>query len=58
MDSEQTAKNAVKELNGHSINGRNMKVEFSNSKGSGRKNTQKLFIGNIADGTTDQVSQN
>ena len=55
MDSEQAAKTAVAELNGRDVKGRNMKVEFSNSKGSGRKNTQKLFIGNIADGTSDQV---
>jgi len=54
MDSEQAAKTAVAELNGHDIKGRSMKVEFSNSKGSGRKNTQKFFIGNIADGTSDQ----
>ena len=55
MDSEQAAKNAVRELNGQDVKGRNMKVEFSNSKGSGRKNTQKVFVGNIADGTSDQV---
>ena len=55
MDSEEAAKSAVQELNGHTIKGRNMKVEFSSSTGSGRKNTQKLFVGNIADGTTDQV---
>jgi len=54
MDSEQAAKNAVRELNGQDVKGRNMKVEFSNSKGSGRKNTQKVFVGNIADGTSDQ----
>ena len=57
MDSEQAAKSAVQELNGYDLKGRSMKVEFSNSKGSGRKNTQKLFIGNIADGTSDQVCQ-
>ena len=57
MDSEQAAKCAVQELNGFDLKGRSMKVEFSNSKGSGRKNTQKLFIGNIADGTSDQVGQ-
>ena len=57
MDSEQAAKSAVQELNGFDLKGRSMKVEFSNSKGSGRKNTQKLFIGNIADGTSDQVGQ-
>jgi len=58
MDSEQAAKTAVAELNGRDVKGRNMKVEFSNSKGSGRKNTQKLFIGNIADGTSDQELRN
>ena len=31
------------------------KVEKSESKGP-KKPTQKLFIGNVADGTTDQVN--
>ena len=30
-----------------------MQVELSDNKGQGRKNSQKLFVGNIADGTTD-----
>ena len=29
------------------------KVELSDNKGQSRRNTQKLFVGNIADGTTD-----
>ena len=30
-----------------------LKVELSDNKGQSRRNTQKLFVGNIADGTTD-----
>ena len=30
------------------------KVELSDNKGQSRRNTQKLFVGNIADGTTDE----
>ena len=30
-----------------------IKVELSDNKGQSRRNTQKLFVGNIADGTTD-----
>ena len=51
------AKAAIKALNGYDVKGRKMKVEIST--GLGRedrrsKTTQKLFIGNVADGTTDQ----
>ena len=57
MDSEMAAKAAIKALNGYDVKGRKMKVEIST--GLGRedrrsKTTQKLFIGNVADGTTDQ----
>ena len=31
-----------------------LKVELSDNKGQSRRNTQKLFVGNIADGTTDE----
>ena len=31
-----------------------IKVELSDNKGQSRRNTQKLFVGNIADGTTDE----
>merc|ERR1719431_1729412 len=48
------AKKAVKELNGTDLNGRPMKVEFSNNGGQTRTNTTKIFIGNVADGTEDQ----
>ena len=30
-----------------------LEVELSDNKGQSRRNTQKLFVGNIADGTTD-----
>jgi len=54
MDSEMAAKSAVKELNGTEIKGKPMKVEFSNNSGMSRKNTTKIFVGNIKDGTNDQ----
>jgi len=54
MDSESASQEAIRNLNGqHEFHGRKMKVELSDNKGQGRKNTQKLFVGNIADGTTD-----
>merc|ERR1712088_863327 len=43
----------VNNLNGHSVKGRPIKVEKSESKGP-RKPSQKLFIGNIAEGTTNE----
>ena len=57
MDSESAAASAIQSLNGADMKGRKMKVELS--VGGARddrrgKNTQKLFIGNVADGTTDQ----
>ena len=52
MEDESAATAAVKALNGHSIKGRAIKVEKSESKGP-RKPSQKLFIGNIAEGTTN-----
>ena len=38
-------------LNGTMIKGRNIKVEKSESKGP-RKPSTKLFVGNLAEGTT------
>jgi len=54
MDSEAAASTAIQELNGTEMKGRKMKVELSEHKGGRQKNTQKLFVGNIADGTTSQ----
>jgi len=54
MDSESAAQEAIRSLNGvHDFSGRKMKVEASDNKGQSRRNTQKLFVGNISDGTTD-----
>ena len=53
MDDESAASEAVRNLNGHSVKGRPLKVEKSESKGP-RKPSQKLFIGNISEGTTIQ----
>ena len=52
MDDESAATAAVEALNGQSVKGRAIKVEKSESKGP-RKPSQKLFIGNIAEGTTN-----
>ncbi len=52
MSNESEATAAVKALNGHSVKGRPLKVEKSESRGP-RKPSQKLFIGNIAEGTTN-----
>jgi len=54
MDSDAAATAAIQELNGQDMKGRNMKVELSENKSGKQKNTQKLFVGNIADGTTSQ----
>ena len=53
MDDDDAATAAVENLNGHSVKGRPIKVEKSESKGP-RKPSQKLFIGNIAEGTTNE----
>jgi RNA recognition motif-containing protein len=52
MDDEAAAEEAVRNLNGTSVKGRSIKVEKSESKGP-RKPSQKLFVGNLAEGTTD-----
>ena len=50
MDDESAAEDAVRNLNGTSVKGRPIKVEKSESKGP-RKPSQKLFVGNLAEGT-------
>jgi len=52
MDDEPASTEAVRNLNGSSVKGRSIKVEKSESKGP-RKPSQKLFVGNLAEGTTD-----
>ena len=49
MDDENAAEEAVRNINGTSVKGRNIKVEKSESKGP-RKPSQKLFVGNLAEG--------
>ena len=49
MDDEPSASAAVQNLNGTSVKGRSIKVEKSESKGP-RKPSQKLFVGNLAEG--------
>ena len=49
MDDETAAEEAVRNINGTSVKGRNIKVEKSESKGP-RKPSQKLFVGNLAEG--------
>ena len=49
MDDESSAEDAVRNLNGSSVKGRPIKVEKSESKGP-RKPSQKLFVGNLAEG--------
>merc|ERR1719357_1758061 len=51
MDDGEKASEAVSGLNGTMIKGRNIKVEKSESKGP-RKPSTKLFVGNLAEGTT------
>ncbi|XP_023338475.1 RNA-binding protein lark-like isoform X2 [Eurytemora carolleeae] len=53
METEEAAETAIKELNGREVKGRPMKVEKSESKGP-KKPSQKMFIGNVADGTTNE----
>ena len=66
MESEEAASSAISGLNGHEVGGRRMKVERSTGGGRGGgggdtrrgiptrgSTTQKLFIGNVADGTTN-----
>ena len=57
MESERSAMSALDSLNGTVVKGRNIKVEKSESRGPKRP-SQKLFIGNLAEGTTpDQLRQ-
>lgn len=53
MEDESKARAAVRNLNGTLVKGRSIKVEKSGSKGP-KKPSQKLFIGNIAEGTTSE----
>jgi hypothetical protein len=53
MDDDKSAFAAVQSLNGTVVKGRNIKVEKSESRGP-RKPSQKLFVGNIAEGTTNE----
>ena len=55
MDNEDEARAAIQGLNQRVVKGRPMKVEMSESKGP-KKPTTKIFIGNVADGTTNDVS--
>lgn len=52
MDNEEEAKAAIADLNGKIVGGRPMKVEMSDNRGP-KKPSTKLFIGNVADGTTN-----
>ena len=52
MDNEESAEEAVRNLNGKAVKGRNIKVERSESKGP-KKPSQKLFVGNLTIGTTN-----
>ena len=53
MEDEPSARAAVQSLNGTLIKGRSIKVERSESKGP-KKPSQKLFVGNIAEGTSNE----
>jgi len=53
MEDESKARAAVRNLNGTLVKGRSIKVEKSGSKGP-KKPSQKLFVGNIAEGTTSE----
>lgn len=52
VDVEDNGDAIIRELNGTDLKGRNIKIEISESKGK-RKPSIKIFIGNVADGTTD-----
>jgi len=53
VEDDEMADKCIAELNGHMVKGRPLRVEKSESKGP-KKPTQKVFIGNIADGTTSE----
>jgi RNA recognition motif-containing protein len=56
MEEDSQATAAVENLDGHWVKGRPIKVEKSESKGPRKpsQKVQKLFIGNIAEGTTNE----
>ena len=51
--SDSEGNNALSNLNGAVIKGRTIKVEKSESRGP-KKPSQKLFVGNIKEGTTSE----
>ena len=51
MEDSEKAGEAVRNLNGKTVNGRIIKVEKGESRGP-RKPSQKLFVGNLAERTT------
>lgn len=53
MEDEQAANEALRNVPGIKVKGRTLKVEKSESKGR-KKPSQKLFVGNIALGTTNE----
>jgi len=53
VESEEMATKCIEHLNGKDVKGRPMKVEKSESKGP-KKPSQKMFIGNVANGTTSE----
>jgi hypothetical protein len=53
MEDDDAATRAVNAINGSLLNNRQLKVEKSESKGP-RKPSQKLFVGNIKEGTTNE----
>lgn len=53
MEDESAASEAVKRLNGSGLKGRSIRVEKSESKGP-RKPSQKLFVGNLSEGTSSE----
>ncbi len=53
MDDESAVNAAIGELHGSQVKGRTIKVERSENK-TPRRPSQKLFVGNIKEGTTSQ----
>ena len=53
MEDESAVNAAIQELHGSVLNGRTIKVEKGENKAP-RRPSQKLFVGNIREGTTNQ----